>query len=59
MERVMEVVEKKVAVMACNGLDQILGTIARMAAYKVLDELRTESTVLLKTTSVGVVSHDR
>ncbi len=47
MERVIEVVEKKVAVMACNGLDQILGTVARMAAYKVLDELRTESTVLL------------
>lgn len=41
--------EKKVAVAACTGLDQPLGTVARMAGYKVLDELRPAKTVLLCT----------
>ncbi|MCW3997553.1 MAG: putative zinc-binding protein [Candidatus Bathyarchaeota archaeon] len=38
---------KKVAIAACTGLDQPLGTVARMAAYQVLDVLRPNSTVLL------------
>lgn len=39
--------ERKVAVAACTGLDQPLGTVARMAGYKVLDHLRPDKTVLL------------
>lgn len=41
--------EKKVAVASCTGLDQPLGTVARKAGYKVLEELRPEKTVLLCT----------
>lgn len=41
--------EKKVAVAACTGLDQPLGTVARKAGYKVLDKLRPDKTVLLCT----------
>jgi len=40
---------KKVAVAACTGLDQPLGTVARKAGYQVLDKLRPEKTVLLCT----------
>jgi glycine cleavage system H protein len=39
--------ERKVAVAACTGLDQPLGTVARMAGYNVLDHLRPDKTVLL------------
>ena len=41
--------DKKVAVAACTGLDQPLGTVARKAGYQVLDRLRPEKTVLLCT----------
>jgi len=41
--------DRKVAVAACTGLDQPFGTVARKAAYKVLDELRPDKTVLLCT----------
>jgi hypothetical protein len=36
-----------VAIAACTGLDQSLGTVARMAGYQVLDILRPNNTVLL------------
>lgn len=38
---------KKIGVTACTGIDMPDGTVARMALYKVLDELRKEETVLI------------
>lgn len=38
---------KKVGVTACTGINQIEGAIARMAIYKVLEELRPNQTVLI------------
>lgn len=38
---------KKVGVTACTGINLINGTIARMALYKVLEELRPNETVLI------------
>ena len=37
----------KVGITACTGINKVQGTIARMAAYKVLDELRPNETVLI------------
>jgi uncharacterized metal-binding protein len=39
--------EKKVAIVACTGMGKALGTVARQVAYKVMDELRPEETVLI------------
>ena len=37
----------KVAVLPCTGIGQVVGTIARQAAYRVVEDLRPEATVLL------------
>jgi len=37
----------KVAVMPCTGVGQVVGTIARQAAYRVCEDERPEDTVLL------------
>jgi uncharacterized metal-binding protein len=37
----------KVAVLPCTGIGQVVGTIARQAAYRVVEDLRPEETVLL------------
>jgi len=37
----------KVAVIPCTGVGQVLGTIARQAAYRVCEDMRPEGTVLL------------
>ncbi len=39
--------DKKVAIVACTGMGKALGTVARQVAYKVVDELRSEKTVLI------------
>jgi uncharacterized metal-binding protein len=39
--------EGRVAVMPCTGVGQVVGTIARQAAYRVCEDLRPEDTVLL------------
>jgi len=39
--------DKKVAIIACTGMGKALGTVARQVAYKVVDELRPEKTVLI------------
>jgi uncharacterized metal-binding protein len=39
--------EKKVAIVACTGMGKTLGTVARQVAYKVVEELRPEKTVLI------------
>ena len=39
--------DKKVAIVACTGMGKALGTVARQVAYKVVDELRPEKTVLI------------
>jgi uncharacterized metal-binding protein len=39
--------DKKVAIVACTGMGKALGTVARQAAYKVVDELRPEKSVLI------------
>jgi uncharacterized metal-binding protein len=39
--------EKKVAIVACTGMEKTLGTVARQVAYKVVEELRPEKTVLI------------
>ncbi len=39
--------EKKIAVGACTGFANVLGTISRRAEYYVVDEMRKEKTVLL------------
>lgn len=37
----------KIAVMPCTGIGQVLGTITRQAAYKLCEELRPNTTLLL------------
>jgi len=37
----------KVAILPCTGIGQVVGTIARQAAYRVSEDLRPEGTVLL------------
>jgi uncharacterized metal-binding protein len=37
----------KIGITACTGINNVNGTVARMAAYKVLDELRPNETVLI------------
>jgi len=37
----------KVAVLPCTGIGQVVGTIARQAAYRVCEDLRPQDTVLL------------
>ena len=39
--------DKKVAIVACTGMGKALGTVARQVAYKVVDELRPEKTILI------------
>lgn len=39
--------DKKVAIVPCTGMGKALGTVARQVAYKVVDELRPEKTVLI------------
>lgn len=39
--------DKKVAIIACTGMGKALGTVARQVAFKVVDELRPEKTVLI------------
>ena len=39
--------DKKVAIVACTGMGKALGTVARQVAFKVVDELRPEKTVLI------------
>jgi uncharacterized metal-binding protein len=39
--------DKKVAIVACTGMGKALGTVGRQVAYKVVDELRPEKTVLI------------
>jgi len=37
----------KVAILPCTGIGQVVGTIARQAAYRASEDLRPEGTVLL------------
>lgn len=37
----------RVAVLACTGVGQVVGTIARQAAYRVCEDVRPDRTVLL------------
>lgn len=37
----------KVAVLPCTGVGQVVGTVARQAAYRVCEDMRPEDTVLL------------
>lgn len=39
--------EKQVAIVACTGMSKSLGTVARQVAYKVVEDLRPEKTVLI------------
>ncbi|MEW6357002.1 MAG: putative zinc-binding protein [Planctomycetota bacterium] len=39
--------ENKIAILPCTGVGQVVGTIARQAAYQVCDDLRPEDTVLV------------
>ena len=38
---------KKIGVTACTGINEVEGTIARMAIYKVLEDLNPEETILI------------
>ncbi len=38
---------KKVAILACTGMGQVVGTISRQIGYRVCDDLRPEQTVLV------------
>ncbi len=51
--------DKKVAIVACTGMGKALGTVTRQVAYKVVDELRPEKTVLIciPSLSAGVGEH--
>ena len=42
-----DVFKGKVAVLACTGIGQVQGTIARQAAYRVCEDERPEATALL------------
>ena len=37
----------KIAILPCTGVGQVVGTIARQAAYQVCDDLRSNDTVLV------------
>lgn len=37
----------KIAILPCTGIGQVVGTIARQAAYRVCEDLRPEDTVLV------------
>ncbi len=37
----------KVAILACTGMGQVVGTITRQIAYRICDDLRPEETVLV------------
>ncbi len=39
--------DKKAAIVACTGMGKALGTVARQVAFKVVDELRPNSSVLI------------
>jgi len=39
--------EQKVAIIACAGMDKSLGSVARACAFKVVEELRSEGSVLV------------
>jgi uncharacterized metal-binding protein len=39
--------KKKVAIVACTGMCKSLGTVTRQVAYKVVEELRPDKTVLI------------
>ena len=43
----MNTISKKVGVTACTGINMVEGTIARMAIYKILEELNPNETVLI------------
>ena len=43
----MSQINKKVGITACTGINLVNGTVARMAIYKVLEELRPNQTVLI------------
>ncbi len=52
-------IEKKVAVAVCTGMDQPLATVSRYAGYDVLEKLRPDKTVLLCTPAlIGGVQED-
>lgn len=52
-------IEKKVAVAVCTGMDRPFATVSRYAGYHVLEELRPDKTVLLCTPAlVGGVQED-
>jgi len=52
-------IEKKVAVAVCTGMDQPLATASRYAGYHVLEKLRPGKTVLLCTPAlIGGVQED-
>jgi uncharacterized metal-binding protein len=42
-----ESIRRKIAVLPCTGVGQVVGTIARQAAYRVCDEQRPADTVLV------------
>ena len=39
--------EEKVAIVACAGMDKPLGSVARACAFKVVDDLKPEDSVLV------------
>jgi uncharacterized metal-binding protein len=41
------ILKGKVAILPCTGIGQVVGTIARQAAYRVCEDLRPQQTVLL------------
>lgn len=43
----MSIKSKKIGVTACTGINMVEGTIARMAIYKILDEIHPNETVLI------------
>ena len=38
--------KSKIAILPCTGIGQVVGTIARQAAYKICEDLRADQTVL-------------
>lgn len=55
----MSVEEKKVAVVACAGMDKALGSVARACAFKVVQDLKPKESVLvcIPPLVIGVNSH--
>jgi uncharacterized metal-binding protein len=45
--RIKEVFTNKIAILPCTGIGQVIGTIARQAAYRVCEDLRPKHTVLV------------